>query len=114
MKILSSVKNAVLRSDRGLYAVQSGAFSGIRLDSSLRTQTQLVFGMFEPQLYTALHTLTAGIHTAFDVGSSEGLYLCYLLMRTSARRVLAFEPDPNALETLKRNLCTNGLAEDAR
>lgn len=81
---------------------------------SLRHQSQIYLGLFEREVHPWLVRLTRGIHTAIDIGADSGEYTLFFLRRTDAEKVLAFEPNPEALPLLRENLQFNALGESNR
>jgi hypothetical protein len=114
MRALSWVKNLVVPEGRKPRRIVFGPFKGITMDLSLRHQTQIYLGLFEREVHTWLGRLSRGIHTAIDIGADSGEYTLFFLRRTNAARVLAFEPNPEALPLLRENLKLNSLAESSR
>jgi len=99
---------------RAARVIQSGPFRGIKLLLDLRYETRIFLGLYERGVAQWLPTLCRGIRTAVDVGTSEGLYTCYLLNKTSAETIFAIEPDPAVRELLVANLQLNGGAPDSK
>jgi hypothetical protein len=81
---------------------------------SLRHQSQIYLGLFEREVHPWLRRLSRGIRTAIDIGADHGEYTLFFLWRTDADRILAFEPNPEALPLLRENLKLNSLAESNR
>ena len=76
----------------------------------LEDQTQLYLGLFEREAYPWLMRLSRHIRTAVDIGAAQGEYTLFLLLKTEATAVYAFEPDAGCLELLTENLRLNGAA----
>jgi hypothetical protein len=114
MRLLSWVKNLVVPPGRKPRQIVLGPFKGITMALSLRHQTQIYLGLFEREVHAWLGRLSRGIHTAIDIGADSGEYTLFLLTRTNAARVLAFEPNPESLPLLQENLKLNSLAESSR
>jgi hypothetical protein len=94
--------------------IRSGLIAGLTMDLDFAHHTQRWLGLQERELYGWFRRLSDGIHTAIDVGASEGMYTLYFLARTPAKKVFAFEPSEDELRQLKSNLALNGLAETPR
>ena len=94
--------------------VRFGLLKGLRMDIDFAHDTQLWLGLYERELHGWFHKLSQGISTAIDVGANAGSYTLYFLARTPARKVLAFEPDGEALSILRKNLALNRLSSDGR
>jgi FkbM family methyltransferase len=65
--------------------------------------------VFDGDLYR--FTTTEDIPRIIDCGASVGLFVCYFKHLYPKSDVVAFEPDPNVFEVLKRN-CTSWGADD--
>jgi len=114
MRLLSTLKNLVIRSERKRRRILAGPFKGIQMDLSLRDQSQLYLGLFEREIYPWLIRLSDGICTAVDIGAAHGEYTLFFLMKTGATSVRAFEPDAGCLRLLQENLLLNGVAASGR
>jgi len=113
-RILSEVKQLLVPHGRATRRIRSGAFRGLRMDLDLSSQTQLFIGTFEREVYGALARLSHQIRSAVDIGAREGEYTLYFLARTSATRVISFEPELEILPRLMGNMQLNNLAHDPR
>ncbi len=114
MRALSWAKNLVVPEGRKARRIVFGPFQGIMMELSLRDQSQIYLGLFEREIHGWLERLSGGIQTAIDIGADHGEYTLFLLMRTKATRVLAFEPNPESLPQLRENLRLNSVAESSR
>jgi Met-10+ like-protein len=114
MRTLSRMKNLVMPSERKARRIVSGPFKGITMALSLQHQSQLYLGLFEREVHGWLARLSRGIQTGVDIGADSGEYTLFFLKRTTATRVLAFEPNPQALPLLQENLRLNSAAERGR
>jgi hypothetical protein len=114
MRALSWVKNLVVPEGRKPRRIVLGPLRGITMALSLRHQSQIYLGLFEREVHPWLGRLSRGIHTAIDIGADSGEYTLFFLTKTNAARVLAFEPDPEALPQLQENLQLNSFAESKR
>jgi len=94
--------------------IRSGLIAGLTMDLDFAHHTQRWLGLQERELYAWFRRLSGGIHTAIDVGASEGMYTLYFLAKTPATKVFAFEPSDDGLRQLKSNLALNGLADTPR
>jgi len=74
---------------------------------SLQSQFQIYLGLFEKELHPWLKRLSEGITTAIDIGAAYGEYTLYILLKTKASKVYAFEPDSYCAEEFKANLSLN-------
>jgi len=108
------LKNLLLPKGSAPRVIRGGLFRGLRFKMDFAHQTQLWLGLQERELARWFRNLSEGIHTAIDVGASEGIYTLYFLARTPARKVLSFEPSSENVAVICRNLELNGLETDSR
>lgn len=92
--------------------VVTADFRGLRLTAPTKDATivpGLVGGFYEVIELDLFERLAASSRTIVDVGGNIGLYAC-LASRTApdGARVVSFEPIPENLEYLRRNLAQNG------
>jgi FkbM family methyltransferase len=65
-------------------------------------------GIFEPSVTSAFQSLIQPGAVVFDVGANLGYFTLLAANRVgSSGRVVAFEPDPQSMEKLRRNLALN-------
>jgi hypothetical protein len=112
--LLSKVKMLAVRPGKAPTKIKSGAFRGLRMELDLTYECQAWLGIAEREVQGWLGRLSSDIRTGMDIGAAAGEYAMYFLSKTSARRVLAFEPQPSVMEQLRFNLSLNGLADDPR
>jgi len=84
------------------------------MNLDLAYQTQIFLGLAEREIYPALQKFSRDARTAIDVGTAFGEYVLFFLKRTPAKRIFAFEPEPQMLARLHNNLVLNGLEQDPR
>lgn len=94
--------------------VKSGAFRGLRFKIDLSAATQFWLGLYERETYRWLQKLISGIASAVDVGAAAGEYSIYLLSRSSADPVLAFDPNPELSDQFSENLSLNFFDQQQR
>jgi len=94
--------------------IRGGLLRGVRMCIDFSHQTQLWLGLQEKELTPWFRSLSTGIRTAIDAGAAQGTYVLYFLSKTSAQRVLAFEPSGDSVAAMKRNLQLNELETDGR
>ncbi len=87
---------------------------GLQMTVDFQHDSQMWAGLLERELVPWFRRFSEGIATAIDVGASQGMYTLYFLARTSARKVVAFEPVPENVARLRRNLQWNGLENSPR
>jgi len=112
--VLSKIKRLVVPTGVAVRAIRGGPFRGLKMNLDLASQTQVYLGLFEREVYTQLRTLSAGVATAIDIGAAYGEYTLYFLSRTTARKILAFEPADDVRVRLLANLELNHVAHDRR
>jgi hypothetical protein len=91
------------------FTIPRGPWHGLRFCLSLRHSYHFYLGIYELEIHRWLGRLSQGIHGALDVGTNAGMFAIYFLSKTGARRVVAFEPDPDARERFSHNLRINHL-----
>jgi len=114
VRVLSHVKQLVVPRGRAPRSIRTGPFRGLRMELDLTTQSQLYIGTFEREVYRWLERFSAEIRSAIDIGSREGEYTLYFLAKTSADRVIAFEPEIAIHQRFMSNLELNNLGHDPR
>jgi precorrin-6B methylase 2 len=113
-RILDRLKSLLLPVGARPRSIRFGPAKGIRMELDLQHRSQTWLGLNERELAEVLLGSSRHVRTALDVGASEGSYTLFLLLRTPANRVVAFEPDDAARSLLERNLRLNGLAGSER
>jgi hypothetical protein len=109
-----NLKNLVVRPGRQPRKILAGPFKGIRMNLSLRHQTQVYLGFFEKETHPWLKKLSKSISTAIDIGAAHGEHTIFLLLKTGAKKVYAFEPDRSCLPLLAENLKLNAVTQSER
>jgi len=94
----------------GVVEVAAGGLVGMKLELDLQAEKTYWLGTYEPELQTAIADLVRPGWVAYDVGANIG-YITLLLAQAVGETgcVYAFEPLPENLPRLKRNLEINGL-----
>lgn len=114
IRLLSTLKNHVVPHGRKPRKILAGPFRGIVMSLSLRSQTQIVLGLFEKETHGWLRRLSKNLATAIDIGAAHGEYTLFFLMRTNARKIYSFEPDLNSVPIFLENLRLNGVQQSSR
>ncbi len=114
MPILSQIKRSVMPSGSSPHTILTGAYRGLRMNIDLQSNSQLWVGTFEREVGPWLRRLANGIKTGIDIGAGHGEYTLFLLRKTSAKHVHAFEPDPVTMSSLRSNLILNDSEETGR
>lgn len=79
-----------------------------------RSTAHSVAHVFTQMFYKDEHVLVQGFtaaRTIVDIGANEGYYLLKMLTLNPASKAIAVEPNPIALELLRRNIASNGLQD---
>jgi hypothetical protein len=114
MNIKSTLKDLLFPKGIRPYVVMTGVFRGLKIDIDLQNASQVWMGFYERETYRWIHQFGAGCSTAIDVGAAQGELTLYLLKRTEASRVIAYDPSPEYDATFTRNLRMNGFSDDSR
>jgi hypothetical protein len=114
IRLLSSLKNYIVPDGRKPRKILTGPFKGIVMNLSLRSQSQVVLGLFEKETHSWLRRLSKNLATAVDIGAAHGEYTLFFLRRTNATKIYAFEPDRNCVPILQENLRLNGIHQSSR
>lgn len=112
--LVSRFKACVVPRGRLRRRVKAGAFRGIKMNLDLSHESQMYLGLAEREIQTALVAFSCGVRTAIDVGAAFGEYALFFLLKSTARRVFAIDPDPAMQKYLYDNLTLNGLSADGR
>jgi FkbM family methyltransferase len=90
--------------------VAAGGLAGMKLELDLQAEKTYWLGTYEPELQAAIANLVQPGWVVFDVGANIG-YITLLLARAVGEggRVVAFEPLPENMRRMQRNLALNGL-----
>ena len=111
---LSAMKRALVPGGQRPVRVPLGLFRGITLDLDLAHAMQKYLGLWETETYPFIRAAAARCRWAVDIGAGSGELTLYLLLKSRAGAVHAFEPDPAELAQLRANLALNGVADDPR
>lgn len=113
-RVVSAVKQLVLPAGPRVRTIKFGPMKGISLHIDLSHQTQIYLGLYERETFKWFTRLSQGIETAMDIGACYGEYTLFMLLRTSAKRVIAFEPWDERYVDLCNNLRLNMVDRDPR
>jgi hypothetical protein len=114
VRLVSSLKRALLPIGSAPRTVKSGAFRGLKMEMNLQNATQFWAGLYERETYPWLNRFGVDCGSGMDVGAAQGEFSLYLLTKTRAARIFAFDPDEEYRAVFTRNLGLNGLEGDAR
>lgn len=111
---LSAIKRAVVPGGKRPARVPVGLFKGITLDLDLAQAMQKYLGLWETETHAFIRQAASRCQWAVDVGAGAGELVLYLLLKSRADPVHAFEPDPAETAQLRANLALNGRENDPR
>lgn len=109
MNALRILKTTLLPKESSPRNVLAGILRGLQFEINPSNQTQIWLGLQERELYPFFTKLSQDIEMAIDVGAADGFYTLFLLHKTSARHVIAFEPQDSCLEQLRKNIALNRM-----
>lgn len=89
-----------------LHRIRRGLLVGCEVYLPEKRRFPVRSGVFEREILGRFEHLKEEVRIFVDIGAGEGLFSAYLLRR-SAARVLAFEPNPELHGVLLRNLAGN-------
>jgi hypothetical protein len=107
MNAFRLLKNRLVPSGYHERTILAGPLRGIRMYLDLRTQSQFYVGLFEKELHPWIIRFSRGTRSVVDIGAAHGEYTLFALLKTTAERVIAFEPNPDMIQHLQRNIDTN-------
>jgi hypothetical protein len=84
------------------------------MEIDLQSQAQLYLGLFEREIYQWLKQFSNDINTGIDIGAGQGEYTLYLLVRTTAKKIFAFEPSLEDRTKLQANVEINCQGQNER
>jgi precorrin-6B methylase 2 len=113
MRALSLLKNALVPAERKPRRVKFGLYKDITLDLDLRSQTQMLFGLWERETYTFVAFASANARWLIDIGAGSGEMSLYFLRKGRPVDIIACEPQASEVEAFRHHLALNGFAPDA-
>jgi hypothetical protein len=112
--LASKIKSRLVPRGKVVRSIQIGPLRGLKMNLDLAYETQTFFGLAEREIHPALQQFSRDARTAVDVGAAFGEYVLFFLKRTPAKRIFAFEPEPQMRAPLHNNLALNGMQRDPR
>jgi hypothetical protein len=112
--LASKIKSRIVPQGKSVRSIQIGPLRGLKMNLDLGYETQMFLGLAEREIHSALQQYSRDARTAVDVGAAFGEYVLFFLKKTPAKRVFAFEPEPQMRAPLDDNLALNGLQRDPR
>lgn len=113
-KVTAIVKQWVFSQEIRIRAIKTGPLKGIKLHFDLSHMSQIFLGLYERETFPWFRRFSQGIETGLDIGVCYGEYTAFLLLKTPAKRVFAFEPCPEMQVKMAENLKANAIDEDPR
>lgn len=114
MGLASVLKTLLVSPERKPRTILAGRFKGIKMHLSLRDQMQIYLGTFERETHPSLKRMSKGLKTAVDIGAAYGEHSLFFLVKTTATKIYAFEPDASCHALLHENLKLNGISPSPR
>ena len=114
MRPLSYIKNLIFKKGIHKCIIQTGAFSGLKMNLDFATQTQYYVGTHEKEVHYWLKRFSKDAMVAIDVGMDQGEYALYFLAKTNVKKVFGFEPNSLSLDFFTKNLILNHLENSNR
>ena len=114
MSLRTFVKRTLISQGPRPLAVLTGAFRGLRMEIDLQSAAQFWMGLYERETYRWMYRFGADCSSGIDVGAAKGEFALFLLRKTSATTIFAFDPDGENEAIFSRNLELNGFASDRR
>jgi hypothetical protein len=89
---LSFIKDLMVPVGRTPRRVRFGLYKDIVLDLNLRSQTQMVLGLWEGETYGFVQTAGANVPWLINIGAGGGEMTLYFLRQPGSIRAIAAEP----------------------
>ena len=114
MRLVSALKILFMSPERKPRKILAGPFKGIKMNLTLRDQSQMYLGLYERETHPWLKRLSKNLKTAVDIGVGYGEHTLFFLIKTAAAKVYAFEPDAKCLAFFDENLKLNAISQSDR
>lgn len=89
--------------------ILGGLNRGLRMNLTMRHQSQLLLGLAETETFRYFRKQQNRIVTGIDVGANEGYYTLFFSARSSATKIIAFEPLAWLKEQIEANIGLNEI-----
>jgi FkbM family methyltransferase len=110
ISIYRAIRLRMLRGEKSWQKVSGNVY--MKIDPNDFMDRAFLFGYYERELYTLIHSLVQPGDVCIDVGAHKGYITLQLGKRVGERGlVIAIEPDPYAREELLANCEKNGFAQ---
>jgi Methyltransferase FkbM domain len=111
---VSVVKKMLLRSGRKPRKVRLGLFRNLTLNLDMRSDAQVLFGLWERETYSRIRKAAHGCQWMVDVGSGKGELCVFFARHSSAQKVVCIDPDAGEIERMLYNLELNGESDSQK
>jgi FkbM family methyltransferase len=109
---LSSIVDLFVRDRYSLETIVSGNLSGYKIYVNLKHEKRYWLGTYEPELQWAIGNLGLKDRVAYDIGANIGFSTLLLAQAVGEKgKVFAFEPFPENVERLQKNLDLNDMGK---
>lgn len=109
---LSSIIDLFVRDRYSLETIVSGNLSGYKIYVNLKHEKRYWLGAYEPELQWAIGNLDLEDCVAYDIGANIGFSTLLLSQAVGEKgKVIAFEPFPENVERLQKNLDLNDMGK---
>src|SRR5262245_34570972 len=102
--IISNVKSLLVPDISKVRRVPLGLYKGINFNINLKSQTQLLLGLWERETYGDIRRVAPKVNWFIDVGAGKGELCIYFKKINPSCRVLAIEPSEGEADDLIENL----------
>jgi FkbM family methyltransferase len=110
--ILSSIVDLFVRDRYSLETIVSDNLSGYKIYVNLKHEKRYWLGAYEPELQWAIGNLDLENCVAYDIGANIGFSTLLLAQAVGEKgKVIAFEPFPENVERLQKNLDLNDMGK---
>jgi precorrin-6B methylase 2 len=110
---LSAIKNLLVPAGRRPRRVWFGLYRDLRLNLDLRSQSQMLVGLWERETYSFVRSVSSKVDWFIDVGAGSGEMCLFFLKGSKSVQVIAVEPDAREVSELRRHLQLNGFSDTA-
>jgi hypothetical protein len=112
--MVTRLKAALFSREARARTIPLGLYRGLTMQLDLTRQLQLFLGLAERETHARIRNACASLGAAIDVGAGEGELTVFMLRRTAAKRVFAFEPSQSGRDKIVSNLALNNCSAAPR
>jgi glycosyltransferase involved in cell wall biosynthesis len=106
-RIKRAIKPIFFSSELLPRTVHFGPGRGLSILLSRRNGLQKELGLYETELWSVFRRETVDARTIYDIGAADGFTALVFAKLNQSASIIAFEPDPESLNLLRRNLELN-------